>query len=100
VIGEPNPAKIGTSYVERQNLTMRMGMRRVTRLTNGFSTKVENLAHAVALHFMHYNFCRKHQSLDGRTPAMAAGVAKAPLSLTQLVQILEEWERSAAAREQ
>jgi len=66
---------ISTSYVERQNLTMRMGMRQFTRLTNAFSKKVENLAHAVALHFMHYNFCRPHQSLDKKTtPAMASGV--------------------------
>ena len=72
--GDPDPAKISTSYVERQNLTMRMGMRRFTRLTNGFSKKVENLAHAVALHFMHYNFGRTHQTLK-MTPAMAAGVA-------------------------
>ena len=54
---------ISTSYVERQNLTMRMGMRRFTRLTNAFSKKVENLAHAVSLHFMHYNFCRPHPAL-------------------------------------
>ena len=56
--GRPRPGEISTSYVERQNLTMRMGMRRFTRLTNGFSKKVENLAHAVALHYMHYNFTR------------------------------------------
>src|SRR5207302_6164778 len=72
--GFPDPKKINTSYVERQNLTMRMGMRRYTRLTNAFSKKVENMAHAVSLHFMHYNFCRVHQTL-GTTPAMAAGVA-------------------------
>ena len=76
--GDPDPDRISTSYVERQNLTMRMGMRRFTRLTNGFSRKVENLAHAVSLHFMHYNFARPHSSLKDRyprTPAMAAGVA-------------------------
>jgi hypothetical protein len=72
--GNPDPDKINTSYVERQNLTMRMGMRRFTRLTNAFSKKVENLAHAVALHYMHYNFCRVHQTIK-TTPAMAAGVA-------------------------
>ncbi len=80
ITGDPNEALISTSYVERQNLTMRMGMRRFTRLTNGFSKKVENLAHAVSLHYMHYNFARPHQTLTQRnggyktTPAMAAGV--------------------------
>jgi len=86
--GDPDPASIGTSYVERQNLTMRMGMRRFTRLTNGFSKKVENLAHAVSLHFMHYNFCRKHQTL-GTTPAVAAGIERYPFSLTQLAELLD-----------
>jgi IS1 family transposase len=70
--GDPDPDKINTSYVERQNLTMRMGTRRFTRLTNGFSRTVENLAHAVALHYMHYNFARVQQTLK-TTPAMAAG---------------------------
>ena len=74
--GNPDPRKISTSYVERQNLTMRMGMRRFTRLTNAFSKKVENHAAMVALHYMYYNFGRPHQSLGkNRTPAMAAGVA-------------------------
>ncbi len=63
VMGNPDPKHISTSYVERQNLTMRMSMRRFTRLTNAFSRKVENLAHAVALHFMYYNFARVHQTL-------------------------------------
>jgi len=71
--GDPENKNISTSYVERQNLTMRMNMRRFTRLTNAFSKKVENLACAVALHFMYYNFCRIHQTLRV-TPAMAAGV--------------------------
>jgi IS1 family transposase len=80
VTGYPNLSKASTSYVERQNLSMRMGMRRFTRLTNGFSKKVENLAAAVSLHYMHYNFARPHQTLTqangGRktTPTMAAGV--------------------------
>ncbi|MFY9580131.1 MAG: hypothetical protein WAQ33_12485 [Gaiellaceae bacterium] len=74
VSGDPDPGEISTSYVERQNLTMRMGMRRFTRLTNGFSKKVENLAHAVSLHYLHYNFGRVHQTLKA-TPAQAAGVA-------------------------
>ena len=96
--GSPDSAKISTSYVERQNLTMRMGMRRFTRLTNGFSKKVENLAHAVALHYMHYNFARVHTSLtitnaDGtktkRTPAMAAGVADHVWTLREIAALLD-----------
>jgi hypothetical protein len=80
VIGRPNPELISTSYVERQNLTMRMQMRRFTRLTNAHSKKAENHAHAVSLYFMYYNFCRVHQTLTKErkgvhcTPAMAAGV--------------------------
>ena len=74
VIGKPAKKDISTSFVERQNLIMRMSMRRFTRLTNGFSKKVENLSHAVSLHFMYYNFARVHKSLK-TTPAMAAGVA-------------------------
>jgi IS1 family transposase len=98
ICGEPDEALISTSYVERQNLTMRMGMRRFTRLTNAFSRKVENLAHAVSLHYMHYNFCRVYQSLtitrpDGkrvkRTPAMAAGVATHVWSVYELVGLLD-----------
>jgi hypothetical protein len=76
--GDPDPDRISTSYVERQNLTMRMGMRRFTRLTNAFSKKVENHAAAVGIHFMHYNFARPHKTLANpypRTPAMAAGIA-------------------------
>jgi hypothetical protein len=74
VCGNPDEKHISTSYVERQNLTMRMGMRRFTRLTNGFSKKVQNLEFAVALHFMYYNFGRLHKSLRV-TPAMEAGIA-------------------------
>lgn len=74
VTGDPDTKHISTSYVERQNLTMRMSMRRFTRLTNGFSKKLENLGHAVALHFMYYNFGRIHQTLRV-TPAMEAGVS-------------------------
>lgn len=90
--GDPDPDRISTSYVERQNLTMRMGMRRFTRLTNGFSRKVENLAHAVSLHFMHYNFARPHSALRERyprTPAMAAGVADHIWSLREIAGLLE-----------
>jgi IS1 family transposase len=74
--GDPDPDHISTSHVERQNLTVRMSNRRFTRLTNGFSKKVENLSHAVSIHYMHYNFARPHSSLGkNTTPAMAAGVA-------------------------
>jgi hypothetical protein len=98
VSGSPDAAHISTSYVERQNLTMRMGMRRFTRLTNGFSKKVENLAHAVSLHYMHYNFARVHQSLtithaDGartrQTPALAAGVADHVWTLREIAALLD-----------
>ncbi len=94
IVGAPEESLISTSYVERQNLTMRMGIRRFTGLTNGFSKKVENLAAAVSLYFMHYNFARPHQTLTkaaGRptTPAMAAGVARYPWSVTQIVALLD-----------
>jgi IS1 family transposase len=90
--GDPDPAKISTSYVERQNLTMRMGMRRFTRLTNAFSKKLENHMAAVALHFMHYNFGRPHKSLANpypRTPAMAAGKADHIWTLTEIAGLLD-----------
>lgn len=74
ISGNPDPRHISTSYAERQNLTMRMSMRRFTRLTNAFSKKVENLAHAVSLHFMFYNFGRIHKTLSV-TPAMEAGIS-------------------------
>jgi IS1 family transposase len=88
VKGDPDPDRISTSYVERQNLTMRMGMRRYTRLTNGFSKKIENLVWAVSLHFMHYNFVRVHQTLK-TTPAMAAGVADHRWSLYEIASLLD-----------
>lgn len=93
--GAPDPAHVSTSYVERQNLTMRMGMRRFTRLTNAFSKKVENLAAAVALHFMYYNFGRPHQTLTkaagGRptTPAMAAGKADRVWTVEDIAGLLD-----------
>lgn len=93
VIGCPDPQHISTSHVERQNLTMRMLMRRFTRLTNAFSKKVENLEHAVALHFMHYNFCRKHQTL-GTTPAVAAELANRAWTLDDLIDLIEAAEKS------
>lgn len=83
--GNPTPEHISTSLVERQNLTMRMSMRRFTRLTNGFSKKVEGLRAAVALHFAHYNFVRIHQSLRV-TPAVEAGVSSKVWTLEELVE--------------
>ena len=82
-----SPKSTSTSYVERQNLTMRMSMRRFTRLTNGFSKKIENLEHAVALHFMYYNFCRIHQSLR-ITPAMKAKVTKKLWEIEDILNLL------------
>lgn len=92
VQGNPDMQKVSTSYVERQNLTMRMNMRRFTRLTNAFSKKIENLESAVALHFMYYNFCRPHKSLNkerslGITPAMASGVADHQWSVEEIVKL-------------
>ena len=87
VSGDPDPKHVSTSYVERQNLTMRMHMRRFTRLTNAFSKKVENHAHSVALHYMFYNFCRIHQTLKV-TPAMEAGLCDHVWTLEELCSIL------------
>jgi IS1 family transposase len=92
VIGNPDPAHVSTSYAERHNLTMRMHMRRFTRLTNAFSKKVENHAAAIALHCMYYNFVRLHQTLKV-TPAMAAGVTDRLWEMSDLVAVLEAWER-------
>ena len=89
--GNPDPDHISTSYAERANLTMRMSMRRFTRLTNAFSKKVENLAAAVSLHFMHYNFVRIHQTLRV-SPAMAAGVTDRLWSMSDIVHVLEDFE--------
>lgn len=85
ISGKPDPDFISTSLVERGNLTMRMSMRRFTRLTNGFSKKVENLRAAVALHFGHYNFCRIHSSIRV-TPAMAAGITDRVWSIAELLE--------------
>ncbi len=89
VTGCPDRKHVSTSYVERQNLTVRMGMRRFTRLTNAFSKKVENLIAAVAIHYMHYNFCRPHMSLNGKTPAQAAGVTTRRWTVQDVVSLLE-----------
>lgn len=89
VQGCPNPRHVSTSYVERQNLTMRMSMRRFTRLTNGFSKKIENHAHAIALHFMFYNFGRIHKTLRV-TPAMQARIADHVWSLEEIAALVPE----------
>jgi IS1 family transposase len=94
VQGDPDPMHVSTSYVERQNLTMRMNMRRFTRLTNAFSKKVENHAAAVELHFMVYNFVRPHGSLrtekdNRRTPAMAARIARRPWTIEDAVALVD-----------
>jgi len=96
ISGKPDPKHISTSYVERQNLTMRMHMRRFTRLTNGFSKKVENHIAAISLHFMFYNFVRIHQTLRV-TPAMAAGVTERVWEIADIVRLLEEWEGETRA---
>lgn len=95
IIGDPDPKHISTSYVERQNLTMRMQNRRFTRLTNAHSKKVENHKHAIALHFYHYNFCRPNMTLTKAnggihtTPAMATGLTDHVWSLERLVELID-----------
>jgi hypothetical protein len=84
---EPPNEHISTSHVERQNLTMRMSMRRFTRLTNGFSKKIENHGYSLALHYMYYNFCRIHKSLRV-TPAMEAGVTNHLWSVEEIADLL------------
>jgi IS1 family transposase len=97
ITGNPDPAHVSTSFAERQNLTMRMHMRRFTRLTNAFSKKVENHAHAVALHFMYYNFVRIHKTLRV-TPAMAAGVADRLWEIGDIVALVEAAEPKPGKR--
>ncbi len=92
LIGKPDKKHVSTSFVERQNLTMRMSMRRFTRLTNGFSKKIQNLEYAIALHFMYYNFVRIHRTLRV-TPAMEAGVTKKLWEIEDIVKLVEEKER-------
>ncbi len=95
VSGNPDLKHVSTSYAERQNLTMRMHMRRFTRLTNAFSKKLENLAHQVTLHQMFYNFVRVHQTLR-MTPAMAAGVTERLWEIGDIVAVIEAWEAEQA----
>jgi IS1 family transposase len=99
IMGMPDPAHVSTSFAERQNLTMRMNVRRLTRLTNGFSKKLENHAHAMSIYFMHYNFCRSHETLTKAkggiktTPAMAAGVTDHVWKISEIVALLEASEK-------
>jgi IS1 family transposase len=97
VSGSPDPDYISTSHVERLNLTMRMSVRRYTRLTNAFSKKIENHTAAVALHFMHYNFCRVHQTL-GATPAVAAGVTDHVWKIDEIIALLDEAEQAVPVK--
>jgi len=94
--GDPDPKHVSTSYVERQNLTMRMHMRRFTRLTNGHSKKIDNHRHAVALHYIYYNFCKVHQTLRV-TPAMEAGLSDHVWSLEELIGLFAHGEARATA---
>src|SRR5665213_835066 len=94
VSGNPDPNHISTSYVERQNLTMRMSMRRFTRLTNAFSKKFQNHCHSLALYFVWYNWMRKHKAI-GTTPAIAAGLADKAMTMTDLVELMDAREFDA-----
>lgn len=91
--GDPDPDHISTSFIERQNLTMRMRMRRFTRLTNAFSKKVENLEHAIALFYMHYNFIQVHKTLK-KTPAMAAGVTNHRWTMEDVIAMMERLQEN------
>jgi IS1 family transposase len=95
--GDPDLDHASTSYIERQNLTMRMSIRRMTRLSNGYSKKIENHAHATALHFWFYNYARKHHTIK-TTPAVAAGIANAPLTMLDLVKMIEAEEAKLGGR--
>jgi IS1 family transposase len=94
IMGNPDPDLINTSFAERQNLTMRMSMRRFTGLTNAFSKKFENHCHALALYFVFYNFCRVHKTL-GATPAMAAGLTDRIMKMTDVVALIDAREVAA-----
>ena len=92
--GKPDPKQVSTSYAERQNLTMRMSMRRFTRLTNAFSKKFENHCHSLALYFVWYNWIRKHKAHDNKkTPAMAAGLTDKAMSMADVVQLIDTHEQ-------
>ena len=86
ILGQPGPEHVSTSFIERQNLTMRMHMRRFTRLTNAFSKKIENHCHAIALHFVYYNFVKIHKTLRV-TPAMEAGLTKNLMNIEDIVRL-------------
>lgn len=94
IIGDPDLCCISTSFVERQNLTLRMSIRRFTRLSNGFSKKIENHAHSIALHYAYYNLCRIHKSLRV-TPAMAAGVTDRVWKIDDIVNLVEQTESNS-----
>lgn len=96
VTGRPNPKHISTSYIERQNLTMRMHMRRFTRLTNAHSKKIENHIASIAIHYMHYNFCRVHESLRV-TPAMEEGISDHIWTVEEMIDVLDSKERAEQA---
>ena len=97
IFGNADKAKISTSHVERQNLNIRMGLRRFTRLTNGFSKKLENHAHALALYFTFYNFVRIHKTLK-MTPAMAAGVTDKLMNMEDIVALIDAREEAPKKR--
>jgi len=97
ITGNPDPKHINTSFIERQNLTMRMQMRRFTRLTNAFSKRIENHKFAIALHYVHYNFMRKHMTLK-TTPAIAAGITDRVWTMVDFVRLMELEEASKGGR--
>ena len=97
ITGRPDKKHVSTSYVERQNLTMRMSMRRFTRLTNAFSKRAENHGHSLALYFVYYNFVRTHKTLR-MTPAMAAGIVKSPMEMSDLVALVDAYQAREANR--
>jgi hypothetical protein len=92
-MGNPDESLVSTSYIERSNLTIRMTNRRFTRLTNGFSKKLENHCHMLAVCFMSYNFCRKHATLK-KTPAMAAGISDHQWSIEEVVEMIDAYHET------